>query len=79
MVWCVCLPGVEAPPITLAALPLAAVPTILFRFHVEVVDVVDELLQRGEQPAALKRRGPVSRGNNKLTDIPMKLPPPLHY
>lgn len=51
------LPGVEAPPVSSAAFPLATVPTILFGLDVVVVDVVHQVLQRLEQQVALEDRG----------------------
>lgn len=42
-------PGVEAPPLPGAALPVAAVPRILFRLDVEVVDVIHQVLQAVEE------------------------------
>lgn len=50
----VSIPGIEAPPVSSTALPLAAVPRILFRFDVEVIDVVHQVLQRVEQQVALQ-------------------------
>lgn len=47
------IPGIEAPSVTSTALPLAAVPRILFRFDVEVVDVIYQVLQRVKQQVAL--------------------------
>lgn len=53
------LPGVKAPPITCTPLPLATIPRILFGLDMKVVDVVDQVLQRGEELMALKRRDEV--------------------
>lgn len=47
------VPGIEAPPISGTAFPLTAVPRILFRLDVVVVDVVHQVLQRVEQQVAL--------------------------
>ena len=51
-----CSPGIEAPPITSTAIPLATVPRILFRLDVVVVDVFHEVLQGVEQQVALEGR-----------------------
>lgn len=53
-------PGVEASPVASAALPLAAVPGVLVGLHVEVVDVIHQVLQRVEQQVALEDRRPRS-------------------
>lgn len=42
-------PGIEAPPLPCAALPVAAVPRILFGLDVEVVDVIHQVLQAVEE------------------------------
>lgn len=42
-------PGIEAPPLPGAALPMAAVPRILFRLDMEVVDVIHQVLQAVEE------------------------------
>lgn len=47
------VPGIEPPAISSTPVPPAAVPTILFRLDVEVVDVVHQVLQRVEQQVAL--------------------------
>ena len=46
-------PGVEASAVAGTALPLTAVPRILFRLHVVVVDVVHQLLKRVKEQVAL--------------------------
>lgn len=42
-------PGIEAPPLPGTALPMAAVPRILFRLDMEVVDVIHQVLQAVEE------------------------------
>lgn len=64
----VCLPGIEAPPISCTALPLAAVPGFLFRLDVEVVDVVHQVLQRVEQQVALQAREEESESSETPTE-----------
>lgn len=56
------VPGVEASPIPCTPLPLATIPRILFRLHMKVVDVVDQLLQRVEELMALRSRDDVEDG-----------------
>lgn len=50
------MPGIEAPPVSSTALPLAAVSKIFFRLDVEVVDVIHQVLERVEQQVALQDR-----------------------
>lgn len=47
------IPGIEAPPISSTAFPLAAVSRILFRLDMEVIDVIHQVLQRIKQQVAL--------------------------
>lgn len=49
-------PCIEAPPFASTALPVTAVPRILFRFHVEVIDVIHQVLQGVEQQVTLGRK-----------------------
>lgn len=49
-------PCIEAPPFASAALPVTAVPRILFRFHVKVVDVIHQVLQGVEEKMTLERK-----------------------
>lgn len=46
-------PGVETPPLASTALPVAAVPRILFRFDVEVIDMIHQVLQGIKEQMAL--------------------------
>lgn len=49
-------PCIETSPFASAALPVTAVPRILFRFHVKVVDVIHQVLQGVEEQMALERK-----------------------
>lgn len=48
------LPSIEAPPLASTALPVAAVPRILFRLDMEVIDVVHQVLQGVKEQMALE-------------------------
>lgn len=47
-------PSIEAPPFASTALPVAAVPRILLRLYMEVIDVVHQVLQGVKEQMALE-------------------------
>lgn len=47
-------PGIETPPFASTALPVAAVPRILFRFDMEIIDMIDQVLQGVKEQMALE-------------------------
>ena len=59
-------PGVEPAPVACTALPMAAVPRILFRLDVEVVDVVDQVLEGVEQQVTLQAKQSTGLFKTKL-------------
>lgn len=50
-------PGIEAPPFAGTAFPMAAVPRILFRLDVEIIDMVHQVLKGVEEQVALRGGG----------------------
>lgn len=47
-------PGIESPPFASTALPVAAVPRVLLRFDVEVIDMIHQVLQGVKEQMALE-------------------------
>lgn len=47
-------PCIETPPFASTALPVTAVPRILFGFHVKVVDVIHQVLEGVEEQMTLE-------------------------
>lgn len=53
-------PCIEAPPFAGAALPVTAVPRILFGFDVKVVDVIHQVLKGVEEQVTLERKAHIT-------------------
>lgn len=52
----ICSPSIETPPFASAALPVAAVPRILFGLDMEVIDMIHQVLQGVKEQMALEER-----------------------
>lgn len=48
-------PSIETPPFASTALPVAAVPRILFGFDMEVIDMIHQVLQGVKEQMALEK------------------------
>lgn len=70
-------PGVEATAMAGTALPVAAVPSILLRFDMVVVDVVHQVLQELKELVALWDQGMVSARAEVPTPALTTLPSPI--
>lgn len=56
----ICSPSIETPPFASAALPVAAVPRILFGLDMEVVDMIHQVLQGVKEQMALEETFSIS-------------------